>query len=361
MLRLKKISLTQFKNYVSQSLEFDKRIVAITGRNGIGKTNLLDAVHYLCFTKSYFSSTDVQAAQFNTDGFRIEGLFEKHQEEQKVVAIYRGPGKKEVLLNDMPYEKFSSHIGQFTCVMVAPDDVELIIGGSEERRKFIDTLLSQIDANYLQQLITYTKVLQQRNSLLKTIAETGKTDWGLLDVLDQQLAEPGKFIFSKRKELLQSFLPYVQKLYAEIAGNSEEVCLTYESQLIHHSFESLTEQFRQKDFILQRTGAGIHKDDLDIRLSNQNFKTIASQGQRKSLLFALKLAEFEVLKNNKGFAPLLLLDDVFEKLDDRRMDNLLKRVCLENETQVFITDTHEDRIKESLGQMGVPFQVIELR
>ena len=360
MLLLKKISLTQFKNYAIQSFDFNEKIIAITGRNGIGKTNLIDAIHYCCFTKSYFSSTDAQTTQFNNDGFRVEGIFEKQGEEQKVIAVFRGAGRKEVSLNDVPYEKFSAHIGKFTCVMIAPDDVELIIGGSEERRKFLDTMLSQLDAAYLQQLITYTKVLQQRNSLLKNFAETGKTDWSLLDVIDHQLIEPGRNIFGKRRDFLRHFIPLVQKLYTEIADNNEEVTLQYESQLNQHPFESLTEQFRQKDFALQRTSGGIHKDDLDIQLNKQNFKAIASQGQRKSLLFALKLAEFEVLKNNKGFAPLLLLDDVFEKLDDERMDNLLKRVCIENEAQVFITDTHEQRIKDSLGQLNVPFQIIEL-
>lgn len=358
---LKKISLTQFKNYAFREFSFNNRIIAITGRNGIGKTNLIDAVHYCCFTKSYFSSTDAQSTQFSMDGFRVEGVFEKQGEEQKVVSVFRGNGKKEISLNDVLYEKFSSHIGRFTCVMIAPDDVELIIGGSEERRKFLDTMLSQLDSVYLQQLIAYNKILQQRNSLLKSFAESGKTDWSLLDVIDHQLLEPGRNIFSKRRNFLRHFIPLVQKIYIEIADNNEEIILQYQSQLNEHPFESLIEQFRQKDFALQRTSAGIHKDDLEIQLNHQNFKSIASQGQRKSLLFALKLAEFEVLKSNKGFAPLLLLDDVFEKLDDQRMDNLLRRVCIENEAQVFITDTHEERIRESLGQLNVPFQVIELK
>lgn len=361
MLLLKKISLTQFKNYNFSSYDFTEKIVAITGRNGIGKTNLIDAIHYLCFTKSYFSNTDPQATQFTKDGFRIEGNFEKQGEEQKVTAVYRGTGKKEISLNDILYEKFSSHIGKFTCVMIAPDDVELIVGGSEERRKFLDTMLSQLDADYLQQLITYTKVLQQRNSLLRSFAESGKTDWSLLDIIDHQLTLPAKKIHTRRKEFLALFIPKVQKLYTEIADNNETVTLQYESQLNEHTFESLVEQFRQKDFALQRTSAGVHKDDLEIQLNKQNFKSVASQGQRKSLLFALKLAEFDVLKDNKGFAPLLLLDDVFEKLDDQRMDNLLRRVCLENEAQVFITDTHEERIKKSIGQLSVSFQVIELK
>ncbi|HET9056903.1 MAG TPA: DNA replication and repair protein RecF [Chitinophagaceae bacterium] len=360
MLLLKKISLTQFKNYDSRSFEFANRVVAITGRNGTGKTNLIDAVHYLCFTKSYFTGTDAQTVQFSTDGFRIEGIFEKQGEEQKVVDVYRGNGKKEILLNEVSYEKFSSHIGKFTCVMVAPDDVELIIGGSEERRKFLDTMLAQLDADYLQQLISYTKILQQRNSLLKSFAETGKTDWGLLDVIDYQLLHPCSTIFTKRRDFLEAFIPLVQKTYVDIADNNEEVTIQYESQLKQYSFESLIEQYRQKDFALQRTHAGIHKDDLNINLNGQNFKTTASQGQRKSLLFALKLAEFEVLKNKKGFAPLLLLDDIFEKLDNERMNNLLKKVCVENDVQVFITDTHEERIKKSLGMLNVPFQIVHL-
>ena len=360
MLRLSKITITQFKNYNFSSFPFTERVIGICGLNGRGKTNLLDAIYYLCFTRSYFSKTDTLNIQFEKDGFRLEGVYERNNKVEKLVCIHRGAGKKELILNDVPYEKFSSHIGYLPCVMIAPDDIQLITGPSEDRRRFIDTVLSQVDASYLQQLIIYTKVLQQRNSLLKRFAEQGKTDWPLLEVLDQQLAQPGKYIFAKRAAFTAELIPLVQKFYNQIASNEETVSLQYESQLNKNDFDSLFNQYREKDFVLQRTNGGIHKDDMLIQLNGQVFKNIASQGQRKSLLFALKLAEYELLKTNKGFAPLLLLDDVFEKLDDNRMQNLLNWVCTENTGQVFITDTHRTRLEEAFVNLNTPYQLVEL-
>jgi DNA replication and repair protein RecF len=360
MLQINKITITQFKNYSFNTFDFKERVIGICGLNGKGKTNLLDAIYYCCFTKSYFSKTDALNVQFDKDGFRIEGQFENNKVLQKLVCIHRGAGKKELLLNDAPYEKMSQHIGKFPAVMVAPDDIELITGGSEERRRFVDTVMSQMDAEYLLQLIQYNKVLQQRNSLLKRFAEQGKTDWPLLEVLDEQLIKPGNYIYSKRKNFTAALIPLVQDFYTQIADNAETVTLQYESQLNSGDFESVLNQFRQKDFMLQRSNGGIHKDDIAIQLNGQVFKTTASQGQRKSLLFALKLAEFELLKNNKGFAPLLFLDDVFEKLDDKRMQQLLQWVCNQNTGQVFITDTHKERLQEAFENLNVNYQIIQL-
>ncbi len=367
MLHLNKIILTQFKNYPSSSFEFKERVTGICGFNGKGKTNLLDAIYYLCFTKSYFSKSDLLNVQFNADGFRIEGNLAQTQskgdgfkEDFNVVSIFRGAGKKEVLVNDVAYEKFSSHIGKFPCVMVAPDDIEMITGGSEQRRRFIDTVLSQMDAGYLQQLIIYNKVLLQRNSLLKSFADQKNRDLQLLQVLDSQLIQPGKEIYKKRKSFLERLIPLAKEFYLQIADNNEVIDLNYESQLNEYTFGELLDKCKERDIISQRSNAGIHKDDLGSQLNGKPFKAVASQGQKKSLLFALKLAEFEMLKENKGFAPLLLLDDVFEKLDDLRMQNLLEWVCVNNESQVFITDTHLDRLELSLNKFGFNSQIIEL-
>lgn len=360
MLSLSRIILTQYKNYGLSAFDFTERIVGICGLNGKGKTNLLDAAYYCCFTRSYFSKSDGLNTRFDHDGFRLEADFKTGQDEQKLTCISRLNGKKELLLNAVAYEKFSHHIGRFPAVMIAPDDIELITCGSEERRKFIDTVLSQMDAGYLQQLILYNKILQQRNSLLKRFAELGKTDWALLEVLDKQLMEPGNSIFNKRKELTDALVPLVQKFYTRISGNNEKVSIQYISQLNDMAFYDLLNLCREKDFLFQRSNGGIHKDDISMQLNGQVFKTTASQGQRKSLLFALKLAEFELLKQNKGFPPLLLLDDIFEKLDDNRMNKLLQWVCNENNGQVFITDTHKDRLEKAFEKLGTAYQIIEL-
>ena len=360
MLRLQHISLLQFKNYSSRSFDFSERIIGICGKNGVGKTNLLDAIHYLCFTKSYFTRLDGNNVQHGNTGFRLEGNLELHDKPEKAVCILRETGKKEFSVNDDAYDKFSHHIGRYPCVVIAPDDAELITGDSKERRTFLDALLCQLDAEYMQQLIVYKKVLEQRNSLLKSFAETGGRNFELLDVLDEQLIKPGDYVFNKRSAFLVSFLPVAKHLYNEISQKNEDVNLFYESELLQASFAELLKINRTKDCFAQRTTSGIHRDDLDIQLSNQPFKNIASQGQRKSLLFALKLAEMEVLKQEKKFAPLLLLDDVFEKLDEDRISNLLNKVCVENDGQVFITDTNEERLTLHLEALSVDYELIVL-
>lgn len=364
MLRIQHISLLQFKNYPNRSFDFSGRIIGICGKNGAGKTNLLDAIHYLCFTRSYFSRIDHSNVQQGQTGFRIEGIFERDGLEEKAVCILRENGRKEFSVNEEPYEKFSRHVGRYPCVVIAPDDSILITGDSSERRHFMDTLLSQLDADYLQHLITYKKILEQRNSLLKSLAETGNRHLDLLDVLDGQLQEPGTYIFRRRKEFVERFLPIVCGRYEEISGHPEvngagnKVQLAYESELLQAEFSGLLRANRHRDCFAQRTTCGIHRDDIEIRLGRQLFKQIASQGQRKSLLFALKLAELEILTEEKNLPPLLLLDDVFEKLDEDRMRNLLQRVCTGNQGQVFITDTNAERLKEHMKEWGKEFQLI---
>ncbi|MEO5995676.1 MAG: DNA replication and repair protein RecF [Chitinophagaceae bacterium] len=360
LLRLNNITLLQFKNYRSSAFHFTERIIGICGKNGIGKTNLLDAIYYCCFTKSYFTRSDSLNVHTGNQGFRLAATINRGEVLHEIVCILRETGRKEISVNGDGYEKFSEHIGKFPGVMIAPDDVQIITEGSEERRRFLDALLSQLDHTYLVQLISYNKILVQRNSLLKSFAETRRIDNSLLEVLNEQLSIPGTIIFEKRRNFLKDFIPLVKLFYQKISGEDYEVSLRYESQLLYASFESLLQQFRDKDLVLQRTHAGVHKDDLEINLRGNAFKNIASQGQRKSLLFALKLAEFEVLKNANGFPPLLLLDDLFEKLDQHRMQNLLEWVCTENNGQIFITDTHCERLKDHLKSLNVSYQLIEL-
>jgi DNA replication and repair protein RecF len=360
MLRLGSISLTQFRNYVQQQFSFTERIIGICGINGTGKTNLLDAIYYLSFSKSYFARPDTLNVHHGLAGMRIEGNYRLNDEPQNLVCILRETNRKELVLNDEAYKKFSDHIGKIPCVMIAPDDVVLITGSSAERRTFLDTLLSQINKEYLVQLIDYTKLLQQRNSLLKQSSETGSLDESLFDVLNMQLSKKGNFLFDYRKNFLVDFLPLVTAIYKRIAGKDDGLVLRYESQLLTGRFEDLLVASKQKDLILQRTTTGIHRDDLLFFMADAAFKTEASQGQRKSLLFAIKLAEWQVLKEKKGFTPILLLDDVFEKLDEQRMFQLLQWVCTESDGQVFITDTHEERLRLQLEGIGGAFQMIAL-
>ncbi|MEO7210741.1 MAG: DNA replication and repair protein RecF [Chitinophagaceae bacterium] len=357
---VKKITLSQFRNYARRSFEFTEKIVCICGPNGSGKTNLIDAIHYLCFTKSYFSKPENTNSFSGLQGFRLEGDFENTEGNQHLVCIYRETGRKEIIVNDELCKKFSDHIGKFPAIFIAPDDVLILSGVPENRRLFIDSIISQTDHLYLKKLIEYRQVLDQRNSFLKNAASNNFTDKYLLETFNLQLIALNNFIFEKRKLFFTKFLPLAEKVYNNIAGNTDQVTLSYFSQLQEENIEDLLKQNIDRDLYLQRTGNGIHKDDLDIKINGLLFKNAASQGQRKSLLFALKLAAFDIIKENKNRPPVLLLDDVFEKLDETRMQNLLQKVCLENDGQVFITDTHADRLQTAFSEMNMPFQMIML-
>lgn len=360
MLRLQKISLTQFKNYRYSPFEFNKNVIGISGLNGMGKTNLLDAIYYCCFTKSYFTTSDTQNINFEESGFRLEAHFDNNSREQKIICIHRGNAKKEFLLNDVPYGRLSEHIGTLPAVIIAPDDAEIITGGSEGRRRYLDSVICQLDNEYLQQLMTYNKVLQQRNSLLKCFAEQGTQNRELLEILDNQLIVPGNIVYEKRSAFTQKLIPLIEAFYHRIADNEEKINFVYNSALHKENFGKILLRSYERDRMLQRTSEGIHKDDIFFSLNEQPFKNIASQGQRKSLLFALKLAQYQLLKEHKDFCPILLLDDVFEKLDEKRMHRLLHWVCKENNGQVFITDTHSSRLTEVFEKLEIDVQMIEL-
>ncbi|WP_336514326.1 DNA replication/repair protein RecF [Pollutibacter soli] len=360
MLHLEHISLTQFRNYDKVSFGFPGRITAFCGPNGVGKTNILDAIYYLCFTRSYSGRTDSSSVRIDSAGFRIDGRWNRDGQHHSTVCILRESGKKEFQVDNESITRFSGHIGHYPAVMITPDDIELISGSSEERRRFIDTLLSQLYREYLEHLIRYGKLLTERNSLLKRMSEGVMNDSGLLDVLDEQLINHGNAIFLFRKNFSAEFISGTSQYYQNISGGNEKISISYRSVLTEHSFEQVLKTNRSKDLALQRTSSGVHRDDLEIFLGEFPFKMVASQGQRKSLLFALKLAEFETLKAMKGFSPLLLLDDIFEKLDEQRMMNLLHWVCEKNEGQVFLTDTHQERIRSIMNKFKIEYQLIIL-
>ena len=337
---------------------FDEQISAVCGLNGSGKTNLLDAIYYLCFTKSYLGLSDSASVKQGLLGFHLNGEFQKGNDLLPVSVILRENGKKELLVDKEPVSPFSAHIGRLPVVFVAPDDVVLITGGSEERRRFIDTILSQKNSQYLTQLIRYNKCLLERNKYLKSSVD-GRIDHLLLDTFDNQLVQFGTYILKERLIFMEDFIPLVRTLFAFISDDAEQPDFMFLPSSSPDNYLRDLQNQRQKDILLQRTLTGVHRDDLEITLNGMPFKQIASQGQKKSLLFAIKLAEFSILKNHFGFEPLLLLDDIFEKLDQKRLHMLLNWVCVKNSGQVIMSDTHPERIQQALNEIGVSFNLIK--
>lgn len=360
MFKINHISLFQYRNYIDTTFDFNERIISFCGSNGIGKTNLLDAIYTLCFSRSYFNKTDNHSVSDGKIGFALKASFEKNDEVLPVSLILRENNKKELSVDNSPVSPFSLHLGKLPIVFIAPDDVELITGTSEKRRGFMDALLSQMDPEYLRNLIRYNKILLERNKYLKQASLQQQVDHTLLDAFDQQMISIGIQIVEKRIVFFEKTIPLIQDLYAFISDEKEKPILQFIPSVVPEMYKNLMANARQKDLITQRTSVGIHRDELEISLNVFPFKQIASQGQKKSLLFALKLSEFMTLKSHFGFEPILLLDDIFEKLDQHRLSNLLQWVCVKNQGQVFLTDTHQDRIEESLIDISVPFQLIML-
>lgn len=349
---LQRLSLLNFKNYEEASLAFSPTINAFTGNNGAGKTNLLDAIHYLSLCKSYFNPIDSQQIKQGTDFFMIQGDFELQEKKEVISCSLKRNQKKQFKRNKKEYPRLADHVGMFPLVMISPYDVSIVMEGSEERRKFLDTAISQTDRQYLDEVIQYNKCLANRNALLKQIAHTSAYDPALLEIYDEQLAAFGANIFVKRKQFMGIFEELFNQHYSFLSADAERVSLVYESQLNHDSLPNLLKKNVEKDRILERTNCGIHKDDLVFSIHGMPLKKFGSQGQQKSFLIALKLAQYTYLKQQKGFEPILLLDDIFDKLDDLRTKKLMQKVSDHDFGQIFITDTSAERIRKIFDEIG---------
>ncbi len=349
---LQRLSLLNFKNYEEASLAFSPTINAFTGNNGAGKTNLLDAIHYLSLCKSYFNPIDSQQIKQGTDFFMIQGDFELQEKKEVISCSLKRNQKKQFKRNKKEYPRLADHVGMFPLVMISPYDVSIVMEGSEERRKFLDTAISQTDRQYLDEVIQYNKCLANRNALLKQIAHTAAYDPALLEIYDEQLAAFGANIFAKRKQFMGIFEELFNQHYSFLSADAERVSLVYESQLNHDSLPNLLKKNVEKDRILERTNCGIHKDDLVFSIHGMPLKKFGSQGQQKSFLIALKLAQYTYLKQQKGFEPILLLDDIFDKLDDLRTKKLMQKVSDHDFGQIFITDTSAERIRKIFDEIG---------
>ncbi|MBT4414201.1 MAG: DNA replication/repair protein RecF [Polaribacter sp.] len=357
---LQKISLVNFKNLESQSFDFQQKINCFVGDNGVGKTNVLDAIYYLSFAKSYFNSVAVQNIKHGEAFFMVEGDYVLNDRNEKIVCSLKRGQKKVLKRNGKNYDKFSEHIGQIPLVIISPADRDLVTDGSDTRRKFIDGVISQQNKKYLQNLIAYNKVLTQRNALLKYFAANRTFDALNLSVYDDQLANYGAEIYTIRKAFLEEFIPIFNAKYQIISGDKEVVNLIYKSQLNNFSISDLLKQSLQKDKILQYTTSGIHKDDLSFEIGEYPIKKFGSQGQQKSYLIALKLAQFEFIKQQSNVVPILLLDDIFDKLDEKRVSQIIDLVNDDEFGQIFITDTHSERTENIVKQSNKPYQIFKL-
>ena len=357
---LKKISLVNFKNIASQSFDFQEKINCFVGNNGVGKTNVLDAIYYLSYVKSYFNPIAVQNVKHGESFFVIEGEYELKGRDEKIVCSLKKGQKKVLKRNDAPYDKFSDHFGQFPLVIISPADRDLVIEGSDVRRKFIDSVISQQNKTYLQDLIAYNKILSQRNALLKSFAANRTFDADNLNIYNDQLTNLGNRIFELRKDFLKEFIPIFDQKYRLVSGEKEQVDLVYKSQLFDMDFHSLLEKSLDKDKILQYTTTGIHKDDLIFNIGSHPIKKFGSQGQQKSFLIALKLAQFDFIKNHTQIVPILLLDDIFDKLDEDRVMHIINLVDNDDFGQIFITDTHHDRTENLIQKSQKPYQLFKL-
>ena len=357
---LKKISLFNYKNFSEVNFDFDDKINCFVGKNGIGKTNVLDAIYHLAYGKSYFNPLAVQNIKHGEDFFVIDGEFEKATRTEQIVCSLKKTQKKILKRNGKQYEKLSDHIGFIPLVIISPADNDLIVEGSETRRKFIDSVLSQLDSNYLQKLIQYHKVLSQRNALLKYFALNQIFEKETLAIYDEQLDHFSKIIFEKRNAFLSDFVPIFNKHHQSITGAAEEVQLVYESQLFENDLLTLLKENINKDRILHYTSVGIHKDDLSFQINHHPIKKFGSQGQQKSFLIALKLAQFEFLKSQSGENPILLFDDIFDKLDEIRVAKIIEMVNNDIFGQLFISDTHPERTESIVKSTLQSYKIFNL-
>ena len=357
---LQKITLVNFKNFESESFDFKDKINCFVGNNGVGKTNVLDAIYYLSFAKSYFNSVATQNIKHDEEFFMIEGEYQLKDKVDTVICSLKRGNKKVVKRNGKIYEKFSEHIGYLPLVIISPADSDLIIEGSDTRRKFVDNVISQSNKLYLQTVIKYNKVLAQRNSLLKYFAANRTFDAVNLKVYNEQLKEYGSIIYENRNTFLEAFIPIFKERYKAISNSKEEVNLVYKSQLNDTDFDTLFEESLQRDKVLQFTSAGVHKDDLVFEIDGYPVKKFGSQGQQKSYLIALKLAQFDFIKQQSQVKPILLLDDIFDKLDDLRVAQLINLVNKDEFGQLFISDTHKERTEEVVKQTNQSYKIFQL-
>ena len=357
---LKKLSLVNYKNFDSREFDFDNKINCFLGDNGVGKTNAMDAIYHLCFGKSYFNPVASQNIRYGQGFFVIEGLFHLKEKKKKIVCSFKQGSTRLIKRNDKTYDRISDHIGLLPLVMISPADRNIIIEGSETRRKFMDGVISQSDKSYLRALLNYNKILSQRNSLLKYFSLNQTFNGDTLAVYNEQLHNYGTEIHQKRKAFIEELIPIFSDHYKAISGDNESVDLQYQSTLNEGSLIEQLEAALSKDRSLQHTSVGVHRDELVFEIDGHPMKKFGSQGQQKSFLIALKFAQFDFIKKESGTTPILLLDDIFDKLDERRVSHIVALVDDEHFGQIFISDTHAERTEELVKKIHQSYKLFRL-
>jgi DNA replication and repair protein RecF len=357
---LKNLILTNFKNYELTEIEFSPKINCFVGNNGVGKTNILDAIHYLSLAKSFFNNIDNISIRHGEDYFIIQGTMSRDDGDDQIYCAFQKQKQKLLKRNGKEYQKLSDHVGRYPVVMISPADSALISGGSEDRRRFMNKIISQYNAEYLDSVLLYNKTLQQRNRLLKDFRSSGKFDSDMLTIWDAQLIKFGNFIYSQRDLLVKELIPVFQEYYSLISSGKETVKLNYRSHLSEGDFGQTLSNAVSRDRILEYTTVGVHKDDLMLDMDDFPVKSLGSQGQQKSYLVALKLAKFDYIKRKAGFAPILLLDDIFDKFDAERVEQIIRLVGNHRFGQIFITDTHRNRLQEILSSHNTDYKLFNI-
>jgi DNA replication and repair protein RecF len=357
---IEEISILNYKNINEARVGFSSKLNCFIGNNGAGKTNLLDAVYYLSFCKSFFNSIDQLNINHDESFFMLTGNYKRLDSAEVIsVGLKRGQ-KKQIKRNSKVYKKLVEHIGLLPLVMITPSDVNLILGGSDERRKFMDGVISQYNQNYLNDLLKYNRALLQRNNLLKQFASQRYFDAELLSVWDMQLVEYGNRIHEQRTKFVEKLIPVFQRYYSFISQGNEKVSLVHQSSLYDRNFEELLKESIPKDRAVQYTTQGIHKDDLVFYIGDYPIKKMGSQGQKKTYLVALKLAQFDFVKEISGIKPILLLDDIFDKLDQHRVEQIVKVVSGEQFGQIFLSDTNRENLDSIIPKMDADFRIFNV-
>jgi DNA replication and repair protein RecF len=356
-MHLSRIELTNFKNYGEVSLDFSPGFNCFTGNNGVGKTNILDAVHYLSMTKSFFNTSDALSIKHGEDYFILKGWFVKDEETDELFCAFQKQKQKVLKLNGKEYQRISDHVGRYPVVMLSPADSTLITGGSEERRRFLTMIISQYDPVYLEAHMRYNRVLMQRNRILR---EGGPDAAGMLEIYDDQMAVEAEVIYNARMAVTEELVPLFTSYYEKISARAEKVSMRYRSHLGRGDYRKQLIESRERDRMLQYTTLGIHRDDLSFEIDGHSARTTASQGQQKSFIVALKLAKYGLISRRNGFSPALLLDDIFDKFDNNRVEEIIRLAGSGEFGQVFITDTQQDRIHRILDSAGVDFRLYRI-